>query len=100
MAIGITDVGAHLAAMVLRLGQKLCAFGRPFPINPLDIGDADVEERARAIGIGWRAQRDRGFVVGRTASNVQDQPGMATFKMTGSRSSTTSPRVVLVTSVE
>jgi hypothetical protein len=89
MTIGITNVGADLAAVVLRLSEKLCAFTRPFLIHLLDISDADVEERTRAVGIGWRGKRDRGFVVSGTASNVQDNHVWATFMITGSRSSTT-----------
>jgi hypothetical protein len=44
MTIGIADVRTDLAAVVLRLSEKLSAFSQPFLIHLLDVGDANVEE--------------------------------------------------------
>src|SRR6266478_1123559 len=74
VAIRVTDVGADLAAVILWLGEELRALGQPLLVHPGDIRDADVEERARAVGVGRRRQCDRRFVVSWTAANIEDEP--------------------------
>ena len=65
--------------MVLRLGKKLRAFGRPIFIDLLDIRDPDVEEGAGAVGIGRRRQGHGWLIVGRAATFLQDQPFSRSF---------------------
>src|SRR5215469_13840724 len=49
VAIRITDIGADLAAVVLRLGQELRAPRRPLLVTRADVRDSDVDERTHLI---------------------------------------------------
>src|SRR5207237_5914314 len=71
--IWITDIGANLSTVVLGLGQKLGAFGRPFLVGLLDVGDPDVHKRAGAVRVIWGLERDRRLVIGWIAGGCQDQ---------------------------
>src|SRR5712691_7678395 len=74
VAVGVSDIRADLASMVLRLSEERCALRRPFLVGLGNVGDANVEERACAVGVGWRNESDGGLVVSRTAPDIQDQP--------------------------
>jgi hypothetical protein len=50
VAVGIADVGANLAPMIL-LREELDTLCRPLFVDLVDVGDANVEERARAVGM-------------------------------------------------
>lgn len=53
-----------------------------------NVRDPDVQECAGPVRVCRGRERHHGFVIGR-AARVEDQPLFASFKMTGSRSSTT-----------
>ena len=57
--IGIADVGADLASVILRLGEELGTLSGPLCIGCMDIRDAHVEEGAGAVRIGRGRERDR-----------------------------------------
>src|SRR6267378_4051948 len=76
MAVGVTDVSADLSSVVLRLGQEFGALCGPFLISLGYVGDADVQECAGTVWVGRRCESDRGLVVGRSTSGVEDQPGV------------------------
>src|SRR5713101_8676314 len=76
VAIRVSDVGADLPAMVLRLGEKLRAFGRPVFVGLLNIRDPDVEEGAGAVRVGRGGQGHGWLVIRRPAADVQDEPGV------------------------
>jgi hypothetical protein len=48
----------------------------PHRVDLLDVGDANVKERARAVGIRRRLKRDGRLVVGGPAPFVEDQPSI------------------------
>jgi hypothetical protein len=52
MPIRIADVAADLGSAVLRRGQELGPARAPLLVDGLDVGDADVEEAARPVGVG------------------------------------------------
>jgi hypothetical protein len=91
VTVGVADVGADLASVVLWLGEELGASCRPLPVGPVDVGDPDVEEGAGAVGIGGVVRVTVGL------SSVGPPPWfrinqeLATLMMTGSRSTTTCP---------
>ena len=72
VAVRAADVGADFAAVIFWLSQKLGTFGRPFPVNLCDIGNAHVEESAGMFGVGRRDRGDPGLVVGRAAAGVEN----------------------------
>src|SRR5216684_7596863 len=74
VAVGVPDVSADLASMVLRLGQELCALRRPFRVDLADVSDANVQECACVVGVGRRSESDGGLVVRGTAAHIEDQP--------------------------
>jgi hypothetical protein len=41
--MGVADVGTDFAAVILRLGEELCASRRPLCIGRADVGHPDVE---------------------------------------------------------
>src|SRR5579864_3822909 len=57
-----TNLRANLAAVVLRLCEKLCALGLPLSISPRNIRDPNVQECAGAVGVGRSGQGHRGLV--------------------------------------
>src|SRR6266566_2576855 len=63
-----------LAPVVFGLGEELGSSGRPDLRCRGDVRDADVEEGADLVGVGRRGEGDRGFVVGRAAAVVEDEP--------------------------
>jgi hypothetical protein len=65
IAVGIADVATDLVLVLLRRREELSTPGAPFGVHSLDVGDPDIEEATDPIGIAWRLQGDRGFVVGR-----------------------------------
>ena len=89
MTIGVADIRADLGGMVFGVGQELGTLRRPLRVRRGDVRDPDVEERAGMAGVGWRRERHGGLIIGRAAADVEDQPAVRIFKMTGSRSSTT-----------
>src|SRR5260370_2345338 len=60
--------------MVLRLGEKLRAFGRPVFVGFLNVRDPDVEKGAGAVRVGRRRKGDGRLVVRGPATYVQDEP--------------------------
>src|SRR6266567_378722 len=74
VAVGIPDIRADLASMVLRLGEELGALCRPFLVGLFDVSHANVEKGACAVGVGWRRQSDGGLVVRRTPAHIEYQP--------------------------
>src|SRR5205823_4440376 len=70
-------LGPAAQPMVFRLGEEVCALRRPLSIDPCDVGDADVEERAGLIRVGRRGQRHRRLIVRGTTADVEDQPGVS-----------------------
>src|SRR6266566_1195615 len=68
MPIRVTDIGANLSPVVFGLSQELGAFGRPFLVGLLDVGDPDVHEGAGAVRVLWGFERDRRLVIGRAAT--------------------------------
>src|SRR5207244_1413051 len=59
----------------LWLGEELRALGRPLLVHPGDIRDADVEERARAVGVGGVAGRG-----GYRATKADDRACLAALR--------------------
>src|SRR5713101_4565299 len=76
VAVGVSNVRADLASMILRLGEELGALRRPFLVGLGNVGDANVEECARAVGVRRRSESHGGLVVRRTATDIEDQPGV------------------------
>ena len=74
VTVGVADVRADLAPVILGRGQELGAFGRPLLVDLGDVRDAHVEERAGAAGIWWCGEGDAGLIVGGTAADVEHQP--------------------------
>src|SRR6266852_2451540 len=74
VAVGVPDVSADLASVVLRLGKELGALRRPFLVGLLDVSDTNVEECACAVGVGRGRESDAGLVVRRTAAHIENQP--------------------------
>src|SRR6266513_4260370 len=72
--IRVTDIGANLSPVVLGLGQELGAFGRPFLVSLLDVGDPDVHKGAGAVRVLWGFDSDGGLVIGWAAAGVPDKP--------------------------
>src|SRR6202158_4144967 len=62
--------------MVLRLGEKLRASGRPVFVDLLNVRDPDVEEGAGTVRIGRGGQGHGRLVIRRPAADVQDDPGV------------------------
>src|SRR4051794_2813083 len=54
VAVGIADVAADLARMLLRLRQEVGSLGAPLVIELLDVGHPDVEKGAHPVGLGGR----------------------------------------------
>jgi hypothetical protein len=69
VTVGVADVGADLASVVLWLGEELGALRRPLPVDLVDVGDTDVEEGAGAVGVGGRGEGDGRLVVGGAAAS-------------------------------
>src|SRR6202453_1383227 len=76
IAVGIANVAAGLAVLVLWLGNKLCSSPGPEFVARLNIGDADIHKAADGIGVGGDAERDRRFVGCRTAADVDNEPNV------------------------
>src|SRR5262249_18049390 len=76
MAIRVSDVRADLADMVLWLGEKLRASGRPFFVCLLNVRHSDVHEGAGAVRVGRGGQGHGRLVIRRPAADVQDDPGV------------------------
>src|SRR5215472_2220684 len=74
VTVRVADVGTDFAPVVFRLGKELCALGRPLLVDPGDVRDPNVEERAREVGVGRWRQRDCRLVVSGAAADVEDQP--------------------------
>src|SRR5438067_6117104 len=74
VAVWITDIGANLSPVVFGVGQELGAFGRPFLVGLLDVGNPDVHKGAGAVRVLWGFECDRRLVIGWPATGVQDQP--------------------------
>ena len=70
------SVGAELAAVIFGCGEEPSPLLPPVVVDRSDVGDADVEERAGAMRIGWSLEDDVGLVIGGPATLVQDQPGV------------------------
>jgi len=52
VTIGVTDVRANLAAVVLRFCEKFCALGLPLSIGPRNIRDPNVRNALVRSGSG------------------------------------------------
>jgi len=76
IAIGVAHVTADLRLVLLWRREELGTSRAPFRVDGLDIRDPDVQEAARAVRIRWRLERDRGLVVGRSATDVDDDPAV------------------------
>ena len=76
VAVGIADVATDLVLVVLRRRQDSGTTGAPFGVHGLDVFDPDIEEAADSIGIARRLQGDRGLVVGRASTDVDDDPAV------------------------
>jgi hypothetical protein len=76
VAVGITDVAAGLVLVLFRRGQELGAPGAPLGVHGLNVLDPDVEEAADPVGVARRLQGDGRLVVGGTAPDVDDDPGI------------------------
>src|SRR5439155_11066173 len=58
VTIRIADICADLAPVILGLGEKLDALGRPLRVQLPDVRDSNIQECTRAVGIGRNGQRD------------------------------------------
>ena len=76
VAVGIADVAAGLVLVLFRRGQELGAAGAPLGVHGLNVLDPDVEEAADPVGVARRLQGDGRLVVGGTAPDVDDDPGI------------------------
>src|SRR5260370_42519216 len=74
VTVGVADVRADFAPVILGRGQELSAFGRPLLVDLGDVRDAHVEECAGTAGIWWCGEGDAGLIVGGTGSGVEHQP--------------------------
>ena len=63
--------------------QEYCTFRRPFVIDLSDVSYADIEERTDSIRIIGYVKNDVGFVVGRPAALVGDDPGVCQLNKIG-----------------
>src|ERR1700729_3827535 len=74
MTVGIADVATDLVLVLFRRRQEIRTPGAPFGVHGRDVFDPDVEEAADPVGIAWRLQGDRGLVIGRSTTLVDDDP--------------------------
>jgi hypothetical protein len=88
VAVRVTHVTADLGASILRFGEELRSGCSPRLIDRCDVRDSDVEEGAGALRIGRDLQRYVGLVLGRATPDIEDEPRVGDFMITGSRSST------------
>ena len=56
--------------------EELRAPAPPFVVDRVDVGDADVQERARPVRVSRRLEDDLRLVVGGSASDVDDDPAV------------------------
>jgi hypothetical protein len=80
IAVGIPHVAPDLEDMVLGLGEEFGSFASPVRVGGLDIRDPQVKKAGDLVRVpGW-PKRDGWLVVGRSASHIQDQPGVGNLK--------------------
>jgi hypothetical protein len=70
VAVRIPDIGPDLAPGVLNgRGEELRTARSPLLVHGVDVGDADVEEGGRPVGVGRRLEDYLGLVVGWAAES-------------------------------
>src|SRR5207247_9829538 len=74
VAVGVAHVGADLPTVILGFREELRALGGPIGVRLVDVRDADIQEGARPVRVGWRRPRDRRLVVRRSSALVENQP--------------------------
>jgi hypothetical protein len=57
VAVWVVEVAAGFLPAVDRGCEEVGALFAPGPVDRLDVGDADVQEAAHAIGILWRLEK-------------------------------------------
>src|SRR3954452_20663836 len=76
MPVGIADVATDLGLVLLGWSQEVSSPSAPFGVHGVNVSNADVEEAADPVGVGWRLQRDGRLVVGRPATGIDDDPAI------------------------
>src|ERR1700691_3272772 len=80
ISVRISDVAANLAVLGNRLCDELGPSTPPQFIARLNVGNADVQKAVDVIRVG-DAERDRRFIRGRSAPNVQNHPDVRKLKI-------------------
>src|SRR5207244_12658236 len=76
VAVWVAEVAAGFLPVVDWGCEEVGASLAPGLVDGLDVGDADVQEAAHAIGILWRLENDARLVVRRPAADVDDDPAV------------------------
>src|SRR3954470_21589496 len=76
IAIRVANVAARLAILGLRFRDKLGSSTSPNPITCLNISNADIHKAADQVGGGGDAERYRWFIGCRSATGVDQEPGV------------------------
>ncbi len=90
MAVRVLQVAADLSPEGLRLGKEFGTARQPFSIDRMHIGYADVQGARKDILALRRRGGDIRLVVGRTATDIENEPALPRCNATGSRSRMTS----------
>src|SRR6266566_8504491 len=76
VAVRVAEVAASFLPAVDWGCEEVGATLAPGLVGGLDVGDADVQEAAHAIGILWRLENDGRLVVCGSAADVDDDPAV------------------------
>jgi hypothetical protein len=76
VAVWVAEVAAGFLPAVDWGCEEVGASLAPGLVDRLDVGDADVQEAAHAIGILWRLENDARLVVCGSAADVDDDPAV------------------------
>src|SRR5262249_52327312 len=74
VAVRVADVRAYLRHVHFGFGEEVRTLSRPLLVDLVDVGDPDIDKRARSVELRRRFEGDLRLVVGWTASGVQNQP--------------------------
>jgi hypothetical protein len=91
VSVRVADIASDLSPAVLWRCEELGASRAPLLIDGLNIGDANVEEAARAVEVRRRFEDDGRLVLRGAAADVDDDPAVGEWTNEGSPAITVSP---------
>jgi len=83
IAVGIANVAARLAVLILWLCDELGASTSPKLIACMNIRNADIHEAVDCIGVRGNAERYRWLVGRRTAADIDNKPRVRDLDISG-----------------